>query len=352
MGLFSKFKKTKKICLEENLANVFFHEVEFKKGEPKIGMPVEVPENHLFAFATKRRILDILPAGSHELTTAILPKSTKQFSLMEKDKKGNVKAQIPARCFYLKKGEFKETWKTLSLQYKSEKDGIFSVEFYGELDFSIIDERKFFTSIFEDFSCRNEKHARKYFRNIILNLINDFLERKNFSTDMCMEKCEIETFLLKKMQKPLEKIGIAINSISIINVIFDKKTTEKLSCPDAIAESETDDAKSSQEQTASMQSENSDDEICQNVTNDEAIEASAEVNINSESTSSDSHSNPSENLIEVLDEIPVDKSPKIDIAEPLKSSAKPPSEVQLFGGDRVLLKNTKPKQFVDLDDED
>lgn len=327
MGLFSIFKRKAKISLQQNLANVFFYEVPFKKGEPKIDSPVQVPAGHLFVLTDKRKVLDVLGEGEHELTTATIPQATQRFSLLEKDKTGKIKKEIPCRCFYLTKGDFRETWKTLSLQYKTDKDGIFGVRFLGEFAFSITDEKRFFSVLYEQSSCRNEKQARKSFLHMFLNLVNDSLERKNFSTEVCSEKQEIETFLMQKAAKAMQKNGITINEITITGVIFDSRTTAKLAnqkAEEAKGENKIEtDAAASPEPVQSKQNK----------------EESAKVVLQETAEPKKA------NFVYVPQPAPVSSA-----ATPETGKAKP--TVPLFGGDRVLLKQNTPKQFVNFDDEE
>ena len=218
MGLFRR--KTKDIVLKQDISGYLVFPFPLKKDYVMLGRKAVVPEGTVLAFATKGKVLDILPEGQHTLTPAYLPLANKKFKLNKIDKYGQSPDGFYGYAYYVNLGAVKNfafgTYK--KLRYKNELDGKFWVKMEFAVNLQVSDEKLFMKSLFRSLAFLKPNEAENIVEGWLSEFATDTLQkyafrRAEFEKPRVYEMTEL---LGARIQPLLKTVGLDLLGIGLL----------------------------------------------------------------------------------------------------------------------------------------
>ena len=218
MGLFRR--KTKDIVLKQDISGYLVFPYPLKKDYVMLGRKAVVPEGTVLAFATKGKLLDILPQGQHTLTPAYLPLANKKFKLNKIDKYGQSPDGFYGYAYYVNLEAVKNfafgTYK--KLRYKNELDGKFWVKMEFAVNLQVSDEALFMKSLFRSLAFLKPNEAENIVEGWLSEFTTDTLQkyafrRAEFEKPRVYEMTEL---LGARIQPLLKTVGLELLGIGLL----------------------------------------------------------------------------------------------------------------------------------------
>lgn len=218
MGLFRR--KTKDIVLKQDISGYLVFPYPLKKDYVMLGRKAVVPAGTVLAFATKGKLLDILPEGQHTLTPAYLPMANKKFRLNKIDKYGQSPDGFYGYAYYVNLEAIKNfafgTYK--KLRYKNELDGKFAVKMEFAVNLKICDEALFVKSLLRQLAFLKPNEAENIVESWLSEFATDTLQkyafrRAEFEKPRVYEMTEL---LGARIQPLLKTVGLDLLGIGLL----------------------------------------------------------------------------------------------------------------------------------------
>lgn len=218
MGIFRR--KTKDIVLKQDILGYLVFPFPLKKDYVVLGRKALVPKGAVLAFATKGKVLDILPEGQHTLTPAYLPLANKKFKLNKIDKYGQSPDGFYGYAYYINMGAVQNfafgTYK--KLRYKNELDGKFWVRMEFAVNLQVSDEKLFIKSLLRTLAFLKPNEAENIVEGWLSEVVTDTLQkyafrRAEFEKPRVYEMTEL---LGAKIQPLLKTVGLELLAIGLL----------------------------------------------------------------------------------------------------------------------------------------
>ena len=218
LGLFRR--KTKDIVLKQDISGYLVFPFPIKKDYIMLGRKAVVPEGTVLAFATKGKVLDILPEGQHTLTPAYLPMANKKFKLNKIDKHGQSPDGFYGYAYYVNLNAVQNfafgTYK--KLRYKNELDGKFWAKLEFAVNLQVKDEQLFMKSLFRNLAYLKANEAENIVETWLSEFVTDTLQkyafrRAEFEKPRVYEMTEL---LGARIQPQLHKVGLELLGIGLL----------------------------------------------------------------------------------------------------------------------------------------
>ena len=220
MGLFRR--KTKDIVLKQDISGYLVFPFPIKKDYIMLGRKAVVPKDAVLAFATKGKLLDVLPEGQHILTPAYLPMANKKFKLNKIDKYGQSPDGFYGYAYYINLNAIKNfafgTYK--KLRYKNELDGKFSVGLEFAVNLQVADEKQLMKSLLKTLAFLKPNEAENIVETWLSEFATDTLQkyafrRAEFEAPRVYEMTEL---LGARIQPLLKTVGLDLLGIGLLDV--------------------------------------------------------------------------------------------------------------------------------------
>lgn len=199
---------------------------------------VIVNETQEVVFVKEGKVLDILPAGRHTLSTENIPILSKLINLPF-----GGKSPFTAEIWYINKIVALDVkWGTApAIQLKDPKYNVFvPVTAFGQFGIQIIDSKKFLTKLVGTLPNFEHDVLVKYFRGLLVsnakNIISNYLVKKEVSIlEINAYISEISEELENKLKPELEKYGLDLVNFYVTSIEAPEEDPAVIKLKDALS---------------------------------------------------------------------------------------------------------------------
>ena len=239
MGLIKFFKKMfdkKVIQMRHSKQSVLIQEQSPSLTIIKLGQKISVEKGYNVVIVAKDRVLDVFTEGTHEISIAYIPKTTK---LLRLDKGKVVKRGMAAeivmptkfKCdlYYVKVDEIlTRKWKSGKVNVREKGKQSFKYNMEGEYSFQATDAAKVVEFFLIDWAAITAGKELKKLDALVSEAITDALWNKKVKSKDELTEYEFGNNTLKPLIfKTFSKYGICINDIKVENIIYPENLKTK-----------------------------------------------------------------------------------------------------------------------------
>ena len=195
----------------------------------EIGQKILVEEGWNAVIVAKDTVLDVFGEGTHEISLAYIPKTTKALGLDKgKVQKNGQTAEIvlPSKfkCdLYFVKTSYieKRKWQSGMIKVREKGKKKFSYSAVGTYSFQVQEPAKFVGLFLIEWAKIKPGKAIKKFDAMVSELITDILWFKKFKSTKALSEYEFGNLTLKPLVfKNFKKYGVAVTDVNVENIIY------------------------------------------------------------------------------------------------------------------------------------
>ena len=231
MGIFKR-KNKKNIELKQDISGYLVFPYPLRHDVVFLNHNAVVPENTTLAFATRGKILDFLPSGTHTLTPALLPKANKKFKLSKLDKYGEVPDGFNGFAYFVNLATVQNfafgTYK--KIRYHNELDGRFWIKMHFVADLQVEDAELLLKSLVRQLAILRANEPEDIVAMWLSEFVTDQLQKNEYRKNQFAKPRvqEIAELLGAKLVLLLEDVGLRLLAIRVLEVEFSgKKSSAK-----------------------------------------------------------------------------------------------------------------------------
>ncbi len=232
MGLINFFKKLfskKVIQMPTKKQDIVIQPQSSGYTTVEIGQKILVEEGWNAVIVAKDTVLDVFGEGTHEISLAYIPKTTKALGLDKgKVQKNGQTAEIvlPSKfkCdLYFVKTSYieKRKWQSGMIKVREKGKKKFSYSAVGTYSFQVQEPAKFVGLFLIEWAKIKPGKAIKKFDAMVSELITDILWFKKFKSTKALSEYEFGNLTLKPLVfKNFKKYGVAVTDVNVENIIY------------------------------------------------------------------------------------------------------------------------------------
>lgn len=221
MGLFGK-KSKKNIELKQDISGYLVFPYPLKHDVVYLNHKAVVPDDTKLALATRGKVLDWLPSGTHTLSPVILPLANKKFKLAKLDKYGNAPDGFNAFAYFVNLNPVQNfvfgTYK--KLRFNNAKDGRFWVKLQFAVDLQVVDHEKFLKSLLRQLAILRPNEPEDIVATWLSEFATEHLQKYQFFKSQFARPRvdEVAEVLGAKLVPLLVGVGVGINGIRVLEI--------------------------------------------------------------------------------------------------------------------------------------
>lgn len=228
MGILSWFRgeSSKDIRLKQDITRYLVFPFPTKKKAIWLNKKAVIPENTVLLFASKGKVLDILPAGEHTLGAVVLPKCSSKFKLYKLDKHGKSRTSFKGYAYFINMLPHKNfNFSTYGrLYFQNELDGRFWANLTLQLDFEVANVTKLMQNLLMEFSYLKINESENILEDWLSDFVSTELAKGGYHRDDFTNKTdEITSRLSLKLEKLLLSVGLTLTALRISEIDLSKK---------------------------------------------------------------------------------------------------------------------------------
>ncbi|MBR1925420.1 MAG: SPFH domain-containing protein [Clostridia bacterium] len=239
MGLIKFFKKLldrKVIQMKPSKQNILIQAQSSKLSVIKLGQKIMVEKGYSAVIVAKDRVLDVFFEGTHEISLAYIPKTTKLLKLDHGKvvKHGMVaEAVLPTKfkcdLYYVKTEEIlNRMWKSGKVKVREKGKKRFHFSMQGNYSFQITDPAKVVEFFLIDWARIVPGKELKKLDMLVGDEITEALWRKKIKSKDELTEYDMGNNVIKPaIFKTFNKYGICINDIVVENIIYPENLKSK-----------------------------------------------------------------------------------------------------------------------------
>jgi len=239
MGLIKFFKKMfekKVIQMKHSKQSILIQELSPNLTIIKLGQKICVEKGYCAVIVAKDRVLDVFTEGTHEISIAYIPKTTKLLKLDRGKvvKRGMVAEMVmPSRfkcdLYYVRVDEIlTRKWKSGKVNVREKGKQNFKYSMEGEYSFQATDPAKVVELFLIDWARIISGKELEKLDMLVSEAITETLWNKKINSKEKLIEYEFGNNVLKpSIFKAFNKYGICINDIKVENIIYPESLKTK-----------------------------------------------------------------------------------------------------------------------------
>ena len=233
MGFLANLRKifSKNIECGEELAGHFIYLYPSSNRVVHVNSHIIVPDNYFAVFVCGDRVTDVLPAGKHKISGAVLPRSFSRSKIDKPNKYGNYKKRFKADIYYVYK-EVMEQQQFCSFDKFIKKSSHFGrVKGYTEglFDIQVTDPEQLFKVLLIDRYYIKNKEGIKIISGYVGNEVNRMLEQGELGfTEIILNPPAFKQALNPAINARLENMGIRVYNLEVSSFKLGRKQQKQV----------------------------------------------------------------------------------------------------------------------------